>query len=167
MLQRTAGSAQTTSRVVERPAWSPAQLLAVVGGVVLVVIGGIALARTGTDFSNIAGTHAGVAGLHYTCLSAVVQLVAGVLLLVAAVRPTSAKSMSAVLGVLALAWGIIVVADLSRLFTTWGYTKSTGVFYIVVGAALLLGGVVSPIFFSRKGEVRTGTGQYVDTASRV
>ena len=144
MQRQISRSAESTARVVERPAWSPAQLLALVGGIVLVVIGGIALARTGTDFSNIPATHATVAGLHFTCLSAIVQLVAGVVLLVGTVRPASAKWTSAVLGVLSLAWGIIIVA----------------------GAILLLGGVVSPIFFSRRGEVRSGSGQYVDTAPR-
>jgi len=92
MNERIAGEAQSTSRVVERPAWSPAQVFGVAGGVVLVVIGAIALARTGTHFYNIPATHAMAVGSSFTCLSAIVQLGVGVLLLGACVFPMSAKS---------------------------------------------------------------------------
>ena len=68
--------APTRSRVVEHAAWSPAQIIGLAGGVVLIVIGAIALSRTGTDFSNIPATHAAVAGFGFTCLSAAVQLAA-------------------------------------------------------------------------------------------
>jgi hypothetical protein len=125
MNERIAGEAQSTSRVVERPAWSPAQIFGVADGVVLVVIGAIALARTGTHFSSIPATHAMAVGLHFTCLSAIVQLGAGVLLLGACVFPMSAKSAMATFGVLLVAWGIVIVADITRLFTMWGYTKGT------------------------------------------
>ncbi|HEX3946247.1 MAG TPA: hypothetical protein VHW47_01020 [Acidimicrobiales bacterium] len=166
MQQQTIGTAQTSSRVAERAAWSPAQFVAGIVGIVYVVVGGIALARTGTDFSNIGSTHASVAWLHFTCLSAIVQLAAGVLLLVSAIGPAASKSASGVLGVASLAWGIIIVADVPRLFLTWGYTRSTGISYIVAGAVLLIGGLASPVFFSRRREVVSGTGQYVDAAPR-
>jgi hypothetical protein len=153
MSERIVGEAQSTSRVVERPAWSPAQVFGVAGGVVLIVIGAIALARTGTNFSNIPATHATVAGLHFTCISAVVQLGVGILLLGACVFPLSAKSAMAFFGVLLVAWGIVIVADVTRLFTTWGYTKNAGIFYVVIGAVLVLAAALSPIFFSSRREV--------------
>jgi len=145
--------APTTSRVVERAAWSPAQIIGLAGGVVLIVIGAIALSRTGTDFSNIPATHAAVAGFGFTCLSAAVQLAGGLLLLGASAFPASAKSAMAFVGVLLVAWGIVIVADVTRLFTVWGYTKNTGVFYIIVGGVLLVAAAVSPIFLSSRREV--------------
>ena len=123
MSERIAARAQSTSLVVERPAWSPAQVFGVAGGVVLIVIGAIGLARTGTNFSNIPLSHATATGLHLTCLSAVVQLGAGVLLLGACVFPDSAKSAMTIFGVLLVVWGIVIAADTARLFTMWGYTN--------------------------------------------
>lgn len=165
MNERIAGEAQSTSRVVERPAWSPAQIFGVAGGVVLIVIGAIALARTGTNFSNIPASRAMAAGLHFTCLSAAVQLGVGVLLLGASVFPASAKSAMATFGVLLVAWGIVIVADIPRLFTMWGYTKGTGIFYIVVGAVLVLAAALSPIFFSSRREVSRELSATADTSA--
>jgi hypothetical protein len=155
--ERIADEGQSTSRVIERPAWSPAQIFGVAGGVVLVVIGAIGLARTGTNFSNIPATHAMAAGLQFSSLSAVVQLGVGVILLGASVFPGSAKSAMAFFGVLLVVWGIVIVADATRLFTMWGYTKGTGIFYIVIGAVLVLAGALSPIFFSTRRYVSRGT----------
>jgi len=161
------GSTQTqTTAVVQHAPWSPAQLLALVGGLALVVIGGIALARTGTDFSNIPATRATVAGLHFTCLSALIQLVVGVILLAGAAGPSAAKSLSAATGVALLAWGIVIVADVPLLANMWGYTASTGVFYIVLGVVLLVGGAMSPIIYARRRRVATGGGRYVDSFPR-
>jgi hypothetical protein len=153
MTERIAAQAESTSLIVERPAWSPAQVFGVAGGVVLIVIGAIGLAHTGTNFSSIPLSHATAAGLHFTCLSAVVQLGVGVLLLGACVFPDSAKSAMATFGVLLVVWGIVIAADTTRLFTMWGYTKGTGIFYIVVGAVLVLTAALSPIFFSSRREV--------------
>jgi hypothetical protein len=59
----------------------------------------------------------------------------------------------ATFGVLLVVWGIVIAADTTRLFTMWGYTKGTGIFYIVVGAVLVLTAALSPIFFSSRREV--------------
>ena len=165
MRKRTAGEAESTSRVVERPAWSPAQIFGVAGGVVLVVIGSIALARTGTDFSHIPATHATAASMHFTCLSALVQLGAGVILLGACVFPASAKSAMGFFGVLLVVWGIVIVADVARLFTMWGYTKNSGTFYIVIGTVLVLAAALSPIFLSSRRQVSRESSASVDTTA--
>jgi hypothetical protein len=167
MTERIAAQAASTSRVVERPAWSPAQVFGVAGGVVLIVVGAIGLARTGTNFSSIPLSHATVSGLHFTCLSAIVQLGVGVLLLAACVFPDSAKSAMTTFGVLLVVWGIVIAADTTRLFTMWGYTKGTGIFYIVIGAVLVLTAALSPIFFSSRREVSRESMATTDaTASR-
>jgi hypothetical protein len=162
MHHQVARTARSRFRTVEWAAWSPAQVVAGIVGVIYVVIGGIAWARAGTDFSDIPATHAAVVGLQFTCLSAVVQLAAGVIVLAGAVSPVAAKSVSAVFGVASVVWGIIVAADVTRFATTWGYTTGTAVFYIVVGAILLLAGVASPVVFSRERDVTAGgSGDYM------
>ncbi|HEY3942426.1 MAG TPA: hypothetical protein VGL60_08070 [Acidimicrobiales bacterium] len=154
--RQTVTEAGTRARVVERPSWSPVQLVGAVGGLVLTIIGAIALARTGTQFSDLAATHAQAAGLYFSALSALVQLVAGVLLLGASVFPESAKAASALFGVALLAWGIVVIADASRLLGVWGYSTATGVFYVVTGAVLLIVAAISPIFYSSQRRVARG-----------
>jgi hypothetical protein len=71
----------------------------------------------------------------------------------------------AAFGVLLAAWGIVIVADVTRLFTMWGYTEGTGIFYIVVGVVLVLASVVSPIFISTRREVTRASHAAVDTTA--
>jgi len=68
-------------RVVERAPWSPAQMIVLAAGLVLAVIGGIALARTHVHFNDIPSTHAQAAGLRHTSLSAVIELSVGLILI--------------------------------------------------------------------------------------
>ena len=143
-------SAERTYRATDRPPWSPAQFVAVAGGIVLIAIGGIALARSGLHFNAIPLTHSMAAGLHFSALSAVVQLTAGVILLGGGAYPYSAKGTMTAIGVIALAWGLIVAIDPQPFFNRWGYTSSTGVFYAVIGAILIIAAAVSPVFFSRR-----------------
>jgi hypothetical protein len=71
----------------------------------------------------------------------------------------------ATFGVLLVAWGIVIVADITRLFTMWGYTKGTGIFYIVIGAVLVLAAALSPIFFSSRREISQESRAAVDTTA--
>ena len=134
-------------RVSDRPPWSPAQLVAVAVGIILVVIGGVALARGGINFSDIASTHSTVAGFGYTCLSALVQLVVGVIIIGGGVFPGAAKGTMAFFGVVLLAFGLIVAIDSTPFVNNWGYSRSTGVLYAILGAVLLVAAAVSPVFY--------------------
>jgi hypothetical protein len=139
-----------TLREVKRAAWSPAQIVAVVAGLLFVVLGGVGLARTGTDFSNLAASHAQVAGMWVSPLSAIAELVVGVLILAGGAYPAGAKGTMSVFGVILLAFGIIVAIDPTPFYREWAYTKTDGVFYAILGAVLLATAVVSPVFFSRR-----------------
>jgi hypothetical protein len=142
-----------TLREVRRATWSPAQLVAVIAGVLLVVLGGLGLARAGTDFSNLAASHAQVAGMWVSPLSALAELIVGVLVLAGGAYPAGAKGTMSVFGVLLLAFGLIVAIDPTPFFRTWAYTKGDGIFYAIVGAILLITAVVSPVFYSRRDRV--------------
>jgi hypothetical protein len=137
-------------REVRRPPWSPAQIVALLAGLLLVVIGGVGLARSGLDFSNIPLTHTQVAGLPYSCLSALVQLVAGVVLLGGAAHPDTARSVMIGFGVLLVAFGLIVAIEPAPFSNIWGFDSTNGVFYTVVGAILMVAAAVSPVFVSRQ-----------------
>jgi len=139
-----------TQREVVRSAWSPAQLVAIVAGLLLVVLGGVALSRSGVHFRDLAATHVMVAGMGFTTLSAIVDLVVGVIVLAGGAFPDTAKGTMAVFGVILLAFGLVVALGPTPFFTSWGYVTANGVFFAVVGGVLLLAAVVSPIFASTR-----------------
>ncbi len=139
-----------TYREVRRPPWSPGQFVALVAGLVLVIMGGVALARSGLSFSNIPLTRSMVAGLPYTSLSALVQLVVGVILLGSATHPDTARSAMIFLGVVLVAFGLIVAIEPAPFTDLWGFDASSGVYYAVIGAVLLVAAAVSPVFVSRR-----------------
>jgi hypothetical protein len=153
-----------TVREVRRAPWSPAQFVAVVAGILLVVLGGIGLARTGTDFSNLAASHARVVGLWVSPLSAVAELLVGVLVLAGGAYPYSAKGAMSVFGALLLAFGLIVAIDPTPFFRAWAYTSGDGIFYAIVGAILLVTAVASPVFYSRRDQVVTQSEVQADQA---
>jgi hypothetical protein len=142
-----------TLREVRRTAWSPAQIVAVIAGLLLVVLGGVGLARTGTDFSHLATSHAQAAGMWVSPLSALAELVVGVLVLAGGAYPAGAKGTMSFFGVILLAFGLIVAIDPTPFFRTWAYTRSDGVFYTIVGAILLLTAALSPVFLTRRDRV--------------
>src|SRR5579864_4696193 len=71
---------ETNSMAVERQPWSPAQVVAIVLGIVFVVLGGITLARTGIN-SHVTSDHVSVVGSVQTQLMGYIELVYGALLL--------------------------------------------------------------------------------------
>jgi hypothetical protein len=157
------GSSYRESR---RAPWSPAQLVAAAAGIVLIVIGGVALARAGLHLSPhvVPLTRTQVAGLGFTSMSGLIQVIVGVLLLGGGAYPDTARSTMAVLGVVLLAFGLIVAIDPTPFSTMWGFTTASGVFYTIVGAIVLIVAAVSPTFFSRRKVVAQSTDAYADSA---
>ncbi|MFN0090709.1 MAG: hypothetical protein ACKVWR_10645 [Acidimicrobiales bacterium] len=133
MTTRQAGYASS------RSAWSPGQLLGLVVGVASTVLGGIALARTGLDFSDVAETHVDVAGLHHTSVLGAVSLVFGLVTIGAAVVPGGLRALMALLGLAALGFGIVVLADSASLHDVFGVHEENGWLYGAYGVVLLIG----------------------------
>lgn len=143
-----------TVREVERSAWSPAQAVAVVVGIVLVVLGGVGLARAGTNFSNIAVTHVTVVGLSLTSLSAAALIALGVIVLAGGAYPSTAKATMGAFGAALIAFGLIVALDPKPFANLWGLGTGNGIFLAVVGAILLFSAAASPSFSARRQVVR-------------
>jgi hypothetical protein len=141
--------AYRTVTVETRP-WSPAQLVALLVGLVFVIFGGIALARTGIDLSNVSAKHVKVAGAGQTQLMAYIELAFGILLLIAGSVPGGIRGLISFLGVAALAFGIIVAAQPSSFKPRLGIGEGYGIFLAVVGAVLLLAGMLAPVFWGRQ-----------------
>lgn len=148
--RRVANSEGASYRVADRAPWSPAQLVVAIAGIVFIVIGGVALARAGVNFHHIPLSRTQVAGLWFSNLSAIVTLVAGVIMLAGAIDPVGAKATMWFFGILLITFGLIVAITPTSFTNMWGYTTANGVFYIVTGAILLVAGALSPVFYSRR-----------------
>src|SRR5436305_14771525 len=105
---------------VERPPWSPAQLIAVLLGIVFLIVGGISLARTGVDSNNMNAHFTNTPLWHHTAWLAIGELVFGLMMLGAGVVPGAARGMMTFLGMVALAFGIAVLIAPDSLHTATG-----------------------------------------------
>ena len=140
-------------RISNRSPWSPAQVVLALVALIFIVIGGAALARAGVDFHAVPFSRTQVAGLWFTNMSALITLLAGVVLLIGAADPMGAKASVWFFGVLLIAFGLIVAISPAPFTNMWGYSAANGIFYIIAGAILVIAGVVSPVFYSRQAVV--------------
>jgi len=150
--ETSTGYRSTDSMAVEHQPWSPAQLVSIIIGIVFVVLGGIALARTGVDFKRLTSAHVDVAGSTQTQLMGYLELVFGALLLVVGSIPGAGRAGMSFLGILGLVFGIIVVAQPSTFYHSLGVGSGYAIFLIVSGGVLMITAMVSPIYwgFSRR-----------------
>ncbi|HEX6393354.1 MAG TPA: hypothetical protein VFZ97_07920 [Acidimicrobiales bacterium] len=151
------GYRSTRSLAVERQPWSPAQLVSIILGIVFLVLGGIAIARTGVDFKRLTSEHVDVAGSTQTQLMGYLELAYGALLLAVGSIPGAGRAGMSFLGILGLVFGIIVVAQPSTFFHSLGIGSGYATFLIVIGAILMITAMVSPIYWGftrRYGDTR-------------
>jgi hypothetical protein len=134
---------------VERPPWSPAQFVALIVGAIFVIIGAVALAKTGVNFSDVTSNHAEVAGIDHTPILATIELVLGLFLIGAGAIPGGARGGMTFFGVLLLGFGIVMIlSDSTPSFDRWmGGGSGAGWFYVITGVVLLLAAMVAPIIF--------------------
>jgi hypothetical protein len=133
-------------REVVRAPWSPAQIVALLVGAILTVLGGVALARTGFNFDpDTARTT--VAGMDHTALLAVIELVVGLVLIGAGSVPGAPRGTMSFTGVLLLLLGIIVAIEPTGTHRVLGTTTGHGWFWAVLGVILLVSSMVSPVIY--------------------
>ena len=121
--------------------WSPAQFLAWVFGVFFVVLGAVAMARSGATGQF----HTSVAGLHQTPWLAGAHIFFGLLLLMAGAFVGGMRGLLSLLGTLALTFGIIVVIEPRAMHGGLGVHTAHGVLYMLVGLTVLVASILSPV----------------------
>jgi hypothetical protein len=128
--------------------WSPAQIVGLIAGIGITVLGFTALARTGFDTDHIYSPKAEAWSFTHSPLFALIQVGFGVLLILAAVVPGGARAFMALLGAVAVSFGLVVLLeDTPNRLNNWlGVEDRNGVFYLVVGGVLLLAAIASPVF---------------------
>jgi len=131
--------------------WSPAQVAGCIVGTLFVVLGGVALARAGIDVQHLTEKHVQVAGAGHTQLLAYMELGYGILMLAAASVPDAARGFMSFLGLVALAFGLVVAIQPSSFTHSLGITGGGyGVFLIIVGAVTVVVANISPVVFRRR-----------------
>ena len=140
-----AGSQSDTS--VQRAPWSPAQIVSLVIGVAFVIVGGIALARTGFNFNNLSGNKQDVLGMPHTAILALAELVVGLALVAAGAVPGAARGTMILFGIILVGVGVVAIAQPSTFDNSLGANAGSGWFLVITGAVLLLAAMVSPTVF--------------------
>ena len=122
-------------RTVDRRVFSPAQVVAGIIGLILVIIGGVVLARVGLD--SLTGDTATVFGFEHTALMGLIDLIAGLFFLGAAASSAVRGTMIG-LSMAAIGFGAIVAIEPDAFDSGLGGASELGVFYIIIGAVGLL-----------------------------
>jgi hypothetical protein len=128
--------------VVDRRVISPAQVIAGMIGLALVVIGGVAAARVGLD--SLTGDSAVVLGFEHTALMGLIDIFAGLLFLVAAASYGGRGSLLG-LGMASLAFGAVLFIEPAPFVPYLGGGEDLGLLYGVIGAVALLAAWAFPV----------------------
>ncbi|GIU92551.1 MAG: hypothetical protein KatS3mg011_1457 [Acidimicrobiia bacterium] len=124
-----------------RRTWSPAQVVAGLIGLGLIVLGGVALVRIG--FTDLTAT-ATVGWYAHTGILAIIELALGALFLLAAANALDARSSSISLGVLMVAMGLIAVIEPEGTSAYLGDARRVGFTFLVIGVVAALSGLAAP-----------------------
>lgn len=125
--------------------WTPAQLLALVLGVVFLVLGGVALLRGGVG-DTLFEPQVSVAGFGYTPLLAIIEIIFGLLLLSVGAFPGAADAV-VFLGVLELTFGLIIVIEPEAFRASLGAGRPHGWFYVITGGLAALVSLILPTVY--------------------
>lgn len=131
--------------------WSPTQSVVLALGVAWAALGGIGLARAGSQGIVDAFTPQVAVGLwSRSPLMASIELAIGLLLLLVGAQRLTPKAAYRFIGGFAAAFGIVLASVPQAFETALGTGRNSGWLYIVFGAVMLILGFMSPIVFERE-----------------
>jgi len=148
--RRTYGTDRDDS-VVETKAsrhWSLAQFVSLIIGIAAIVFGIVALSKTGIHGNWLRTPHREAWSFHHTPLLAVVEIAFGVLLVLASVSAGASRAFMALLGALAVAFGVLILADAwpARMHRWFGVHDRNGWLFVITGGVAFVAGLVLPTF---------------------
>ena len=145
------GDAPDDRELVYRFRWNPTQVVVVGVGILLMVLGGIALARAGADGIVDAVTpEVAVGPWHRTPLMASLELGLGLVLVVSGAQRLAPRSLYRVAGALGFVFGVVLIAQPATFDSVLGAARASGWLYAVLGAGFLGLGFGAPIVFERE-----------------
>jgi hypothetical protein len=123
--------------------WSPAQFVAGGIGLLLVVMGGVALARL-LPTASLTAESANALGIDHTPLMAIIAIGLGLLFMTQVASVFGAQAGMITLGVVTLAFGLVVVVEPTAFDQPLALGEGGGWFYVAVGVVSIVTGLVSP-----------------------
>ena len=150
-MARTKRHSDVSTRSQRRSRARPANLVAVAIGILAIALGVWALIKTGINTDHIFTPSKEVLGLPHTPPLALGEIAFGILLLIASVLGRFGAFLVALLGVLAVACGVIVVSDYrsARVDRWTAANHDNGWLAILIGVVLVLSAVL-PLFVSAR-----------------
>lgn len=127
--------------------WSPAQAVALLLGIAAIVLGALALADTGLDLGNLTEPHRIVQSFHTTPLLALAEIVWGVLMVMAGLRPVAGRALMTLLGAASIGLGALTLLGVwQHTLRHWlGVHDRNGWLFIAAGAVSLVAAFVLPV----------------------
>jgi uncharacterized membrane protein HdeD (DUF308 family) len=116
-------------------------IVSIIGGIIgvlLVVVGLVALARTGFAFDALTTATAAVGPFERTPLMAIIEVGLGLSVIAASFSADRGGLIG--VGVLALIFGLVVVIEPGAFAAALGAGTVSGVLYVLIGIGLLLAG---------------------------
>ena len=137
-----------TEATVRSQRFSPGQVLGGVVGIVLTLIGILAVTRTGID-SNLNEPVTTVLGITHSAYVGLGEIVIGLLLLVSA-SSIAYRGVMGTLGGLLVIGGVVLAAANLRILLEVGAEHTTGWLMVVAGAIAVLGAMMPSIVRSSR-----------------
>src|SRR5438552_3236631 len=130
------------------PRWSPLQIIGLIVGIGAAVLGIAAVASTGFDTDHIYTPQHVVGSFPHSPLLGVIEIGFGLLMVIGAAVPGGVRTLLALLGATALAFGLVVLIEATpnRLNHWLAVTHRNGWLYAITGAVVVLAAIFSPVF---------------------
>jgi hypothetical protein len=142
------GSVVAGHHVTRERVWSPAQLIVLAAGVVLIVLGAIALIR-GDLSGEITEPRVEVLGFEHTPLLGLLELGAGVLLVLSGLT-IAARATALLLGILLVIGGVLILVGVNWVEENLTTDTGFGWIPIIVGGVVVLALMLVPEIHSRR-----------------
>jgi len=121
---------------------TPAQVVSVIGGLVLIAFGIFAVARTGLS-GPLSTPQAQVLGLQHTAAIGLIEIAVGAVLVLCGLSP-ALRGLSALIGVGLVVIGIIILAGSAHFLARLHTDAALGWVGIIVGGVVLLAALIVP-----------------------
>jgi hypothetical protein len=139
----------TTQRVTTTDvSWSPAQLVILAAGAVLVVFGVIAVVRGGLS-GDITRPYVDVFGFSHTPLLGLIEMGAGVLLILSGLG-SAGRPLAMLIGVALVIGGVLTLSSMDWIHTHLTTDNSYGWVPIICGGAVVIAAALLPSIRRRK-----------------
>jgi vacuolar-type H+-ATPase subunit I/STV1 len=127
--------------------WSPAQIVALGVGVFFVILGIVALTKTGLSTSHLYRPRETVWTFPHTPLLALSEIGFGALMLVAGIVPGASRVLMGLLGVIALVFGLVILIGTTpaEIVTRFAVNDRNGWLYTLIGAGSILVAMLMPV----------------------